>query len=1098
MTMQARAWLAGVCAVIWAAALLPGNAAAQTKLLRFPDIHGDQVAFVYAGDLWVAPATGGTATRLTAHPGLELFPKFSPDGNWIAFTGQYDGDEQVYVIPATGGVPKRLTHYPARGPLAPRWGYDNQVYGWTNDGSAVLFRSLRGDGWDLTDSRLYTVSVGGGLPTALPMPVTGAGAFSPDGNRVVYSYPFRDFRSWKRYAGGWAQDIYIFDLGTNQSQRVTDNPRADRDPMWIGDMVYFTSDRDGTLNVYSYDPASGATMQLTRSTTWDVRWPSDDGRGRIVYELGGELVVFDVSTGESQPISIDVPSEGLAARPSQMNVADNIEGWALSPKGERALFVARGDIFTAPIEHGATRNLTMSSGAHDKHARWSPDGSKIAFISDMTGEEEVYVIDQDGSGGPQQLTSGSTGMLYAPEWSPDGDYIAYSDKEGKLYVLNVATKEKREVADQRQYQLFDYTWSPNGGWLAFTLNDRNGFSSVWVYGMADRQLHRVTSEMFNDFSPTWDPKGDYLFYLSDRALAPQIGSFEWNYVVNRESWIYALALRGDVANPFPPRSDEVKIGGDEDDEGDGAEGAKGPASIEFEGMAERVTRVPVANGNYGGLTAVNGSLIYVEGAPFFYGASSGQSPSIKIFSMEDREEKTVLEGVGNYALSHDGKKMLVRQGGSFSLYDVKAEASGSKKGVSTADLKVDRVPAEEWEEIFDEVWRRYRDWFYVENMHGYDWEALREQYRPLLAYVAHRSDLNYVISEMIAELSVGHAYIQGGDYEIPDRPSFALLGATFELDEGSGRYRIAKIYEGDNAEEHYRSPLTEVGVNVSVGDYVLSVNGEDLRAPTNPYEVLRGKADAPLTLQVNSRPRLDGAREVMVKPIDSELSLKYYTWVAAKRRYVEEATDGRIGYLHIPDMGADGIREFIKWYYGQIRKDGLVIDVRGNGGGNVSAMLIQRLNRELLATGFNRTADWPDTYPGTVFYGHLVCLINETSASDGDIFPGMFKKADLGPLIGKRTWGGVVGISGHGPLIDGGVVFVPQYATNDIDGSYIIEGYGVAPDIEVENTVESILAGRDLQLERAVQEVTEAVRRDPKRLPERPAPPVKTKESGGN
>ena len=453
----------------------------------------------------------------------------------------------------------------------------------------------------------------------------------------------------------------------------------------------------------------------------------------------------------------------------------------------------------------------------------------------------------------------------------------------------------------------------------------------------------------------------------------------------------------------------------------------------------------------------------------------------------------VLEGVGNYALSHDGKKMLVAQNGAFNLYDVKADASGSKKTVSTAGLQVDRVPAEEWAQIFDEVWRRFRDWFYVENMHGYDWQALREQYRPLLAHVAHRSDLNYVISEMIAELAVGHAYIQGGDYEIPDRPSFALLGATFELDEGSGRYRIAKIYEGDNAEDRYRSPLTEVGVNVGVGDYILAINGEALQAPDNPYRMLRGKASAPLTLKVNSQPRMEGARDVMVNPITGELSLKYYTWVAAKRRYVEEATDGRIGYMHIPDMGGDGIREFIKWYYGQIRKEGMVVDVRGNGGGNVSAMLIQRLSRKLLSTGFNRTADWPDTYPGTVFYGHLVCLINETSASDGDIFPGMFKQAGLGPLIGKRTWGGVVGISGHGPLIDGGAVFVPQYATNDIDGSYIIEGYGVAPDIEIENTVQSVIAGQDLQLERGVQEVLDAVRRDPKRLPERPAPPVKTK-----
>jgi tricorn protease len=1095
MTMLGRAGAAFACALLCAAALLPDTADAQTKLLRFPDIHGDQVAFSYAGDLWVAPAAGGTATRLTAHAGLELFPKFSPDGRWIAFTGQYDGDEQVYIIPATGGVPKQLTYYPARGPLAPRWGYDNQVYDWTNDGSAVLFRSVRGDGWDLTDSRLYTVPTEGGLPTALPMPVTGAGSYSPDGNRVAYSYPFRDFRAWKRYEGGWAQDLYIFDLTTNESQKIADHPRADRDPMWIGDLVYFASDRDGTLNLYSYNPADGRTTQLTQSTTWDVRWPSDDGQGRIVYESDGELVVFDVASGNSTPISINVQDDGLAARPSRISVAGNIEGWALSPKGERALFVARGDVFTAPIEHGPTRNLTQSAGAHDKHARWSPDGSKIAFVSDMSGEEEIYVIDQEGSGEAERLTSGGTGMIYWPQWSPDGEHIAYSDKEGKLYVLNVESKDRREVADEHQNQIFDYTWSPNGGWLAFTLNEPNGFASVWVYGMADRQLHRVTGEMFNEFSPTWDPEGNYLFYMADRALAPQIGSFEWNYVVDRETWIYALALRGDVEHPFPPRSDEVEVDGDGDGDGDdeGEEEAEGPIAIEFEGLGERVVRVPVGNGNYGGLTALKGSLLYVEGAPFFYGASSGQSASIKIFSIEDREEKTVLDEVGNYALSHDRKKMLVAQAGSFAQYDVKADASGSRKAVSTAGLSVDRVPAEEWEQIFNEVWRRFRDWFYVDNMHGYNWDALREQYYPQLAHVAHRSDLNYVIGEIIAELAVGHAYIQGGDYEVPSREPVALLGATFELDEGSGRYRIAKIYEGDNAEDRYRSPLTEIGANVSVGDYILAINGDELQAPENPYRMLRGKHSAPLTLTVNGRPTMNGAREVTINPLTSELPLKYFTWVAAKRRYVEEATDGRVGYMHIPDMGGDGIREFIKWYYGQIRKEGMIIDVRGNGGGNVSAMLIQRLSRDLLGTRFSRTADWPGTYPTTVFYGHMVCLINETSASDGDIFPARFQKAGLGPLIGKRTWGGVVGISGHGPLVDGGIVFVPQYATNDLDGSYIIEGIGVAPDIEVENTPESVIAGQDFQLERGVQEVLEAMARDPRRLPERPPAPVKTK-----
>ncbi|MGD2218348.1 MAG: S41 family peptidase, partial [Gemmatimonadales bacterium] len=550
-------------------------------------------------------------------------------------------------------------------------------------------------------------------------------------------------------------------------------------------------------------------------------------------------------------------------------------------------------------------------------------------------------------------------------------------------------------------------------------------------------------------------------------------------------------------HPFPPQSDEVTIEGESagagEDEDEGDENGEGPIRIDFEGLAERVVRVPVEADNFGGLAAVEGHLLYFRGTPGYYGRAADSRPAIKIFSMEDREESTLADGVGGAALSFDGKKILIREGGSFNLYDVRPNASGTEKTVSTSDLYVDRVPAEEWEEIFEEVWRRFRDFFYVENMHGYDWEALREQYRPWLQHVAHRSDLNYVLTEMVAELNVSHAYITGGDFEIPSRPRYALLGARFELDEGSGRYRIARIYEGDNAEDRYRSPLTEVGVDVAVGDYILAVDGEELRAPQNVYEVLRHRAGDPLTLTVNDRPRAGGSREVTVTPVTNEQPLKYYTWVAEKRRQVEEASDGRVGYLHIPDMGANGIREFIKWYYGQIRKEGLVIDVRGNGGGNVSQMIIDRLSRELLGTRFARTNDYARTYPYQVFYGHMVCLINETSASDGDIFPARFKKAGLGPLIGVRTWGGVIGITGHGPLIDGGGVNVPQFGTNDVDGSWIIENYGVEPDIEVQNTPGSLIEGRDLQLERGIAEIMAMIEADPKRLPDRPADPVKTK-----
>ncbi|HXG68895.1 MAG TPA: peptidase S41, partial [Blastocatellia bacterium] len=725
--------------VLTALVLLPVSASAQTKLLRFPDIHGDRVVFTYGGDLWTAPAQGGTATRLTAHPGVEVFAKFSPDGRWIAFTGQYDGDEQVYVIPATGGEPKQLTFYPARGPLTPRWGYDNQVYGWTKDGRSIVFRSLR-DSWTLPISRLYTVPMNGGPAEALPMPESGAGDFSPDGTQMVYSPRSRDFRSEKRYGGGQANYLYIFNLRTYETRRISPGPRPDRDPMWIGSTIYFNSDRDGHFNLYAYDVASGKTTQLTNNQTWDVRWPSSDNDSRIVYELNGELQVFDVKARKNTPISITVPDDGLARRPGRIPVANNIEDFSLSPKGERALFCARGDIFTAPIEHGPTRNLTRSSGAHDKWPRWSPDGSRIAFISDKSGEEEVYVVAQDGSTPPEQLTNGGKAMRYAPEWSPDGSRLAFSDKDGKVYVLTLADKKLTEIADSPRGQVRDYRWSPRGNHLAFSMTDANGFASIYIWSAADSQLRRVTDEMFNEFNPAWDPQGNYLYYLSDREFAPQISSIEFNYALNRETGIFAMALRKDVKHPFPPESDEVTI----TKEGEARPDAKkeeaprpsDPLAIDFDGLASRVARVPVQSDNYGGLSVKAGHLLYVVGSAFYYGRQGDRPNALKVFSLKDRKETTLVEGANGYALSLDGSKVIVAQGQNYSVYDAAPGGDKSKKAVSTAGLAVDRVPAEEWEQIFNEVWRRYRDWFYVENMHGYDWAALREQYRPLLKHVA--------------------------------------------------------------------------------------------------------------------------------------------------------------------------------------------------------------------------------------------------------------------------------------------------------------------------------------------------------------------------
>lgn len=1068
--------------------LLATSASAQTKLLRFPDIYEDRIVFSYAGDLWTVSNTGGTATRLTSHPGLELFPKFSPDGTQVAFTGQYDGDEQVYVMPATGGVPTQLTYYPARGPLAPRWGHDNQVYDWTSDGQSVLFRSLRYS-TDLSDSRLFLVSSRGGLPVPLAMPESGAGDLSPDGQQVVYSPLFRDFRTWKRYEGGWAQELYIFDRKSHDLDRITDHPRADRDPMWIGDTIFFSSDRDGIVNLYSFHLRNRETRQLTQSDSWDVRWPSDDGSGQIVYELNGELEVYSIAGGRSQRLSITVPTDGVAMRPARVSASTFVEDFGLSPKGERALFVARGDVFTAPIENGPTRNLTKSPGAHEKWAQWSPDGSQIAFISDATGEEEIYIVNQDGSAMPTQLTTGGQAMRYAPVWSPTGRSIAFSDKDGKLSAIDVDTQQLIEIVDEAHGQVRDYTWSPNGSYLAFSLREPSEFSSIFIWSEAENRLRRVTSAQFHEWNPVWDPKGRYLYYLSDRKFAPQLGSFEWNYVVDRETGIYALALSRDEAHPLPPESDEVTVREDETSSQESKDEADVQVDIDFDGLARRVARLPVEFDNYHQLSAGSGQVFFVRSGPSYYGRLSDVKPELQSFALDSRETKTIAEGISGYALSSEGDTLIVRESSVFKVYPV---SDGEARVVSTKGLMVDRVPAKEWVQIFDEVWRRFRDFFYVENMHGYDWEALRKQYRPLLTDVAHRSDLNYVIGEMVAELSVGHAYITGGDWEAPSRPSVALPGAIFEADLASNRYRLSEIFEGHNEEERYRAPLTEIGIDAREGDYILAIDGEELHGDDNPYRVLRHRAEQPVRFTLNDQPTLDGARDVVFQPITTERSLRYLEEITVNRQRVDELSDGRVGYLHVPDMGAEGIQEFIKWFYGQIRKEGLVIDVRGNGGGNVSQMLIERLSRSLLGTQFARTYDAPGTYPSTVFHGHLVCILDEDSASDGDIFPYRFREAGLGPLIGKRSWGGVVGITDHGQLMDGGRVNVPQFGTNAVDGDWVIEGIGVEPDILVDNDPKSVIAGSDPQLERAVDEIMTMIQNDPQVLPERPAPPIKT------
>ena len=735
------------------------------------------------------------------------------------------------------------------------------------------------------------------------------------------------------------------------------------------------------------------------------------------------------------------------------------------------------------------RNLTDTPGAHEKWPVWSPDGSRIAYISDKTGEEQIWVVPEDGRGPAEQITTGLKAFLYRPAWSPDGKSIVFGDEDGRIDVVTVADHTVKEIAHDTKGAMLDYAWSPRGNFLAFSMTASNGFTSIYVES-PDGQLHHITSENFNSSTPAWDPDGNYLYFLSDHEFGPILSTREFDYAAERNTQIYAMALRKDVANPFPPESDEVTVAKEGEKKEEKKDEKPADLKIDFDGMEHRVARVPVDAANYQGLLAKSGYLFYGVVGAVYYSRPAETKTTLRIYSLKERKETTLAEDLTGANLSSDGSKLLVRQPSGFSLMDATPTGAAGKKAVATSGLYADRVPAEEWTEIFNEVWRRYRDFFYVPNMHGFDWEALRKEYQPLLQYAAHRTDVTYVISEMISELTVQHAYVEGGDFEIPPRPKVALPGARFELDKASNRYRISKIFEGQNEEDRYRSPLTEIGVDVKVGDYVLAINGHDLTGNDDPYRLLRNAADNPVEWRVNSTPSMQGSRTITYRPITNEQNLIYIDWVTANRRKVDQLSGGRIGYIQVPDMGEDGIYEFIKWYYPQIRKDALIIDDRANGGGNVSRMLIERLSKKVLGAQWGRTVDQPDLYPDA-FIGPMVTLLDGNSASDGDIFPAMFRAAGLGPLIGKRSWGGVVGITDHGPLIDGGHVFVPEFGFTDAKGQWIIEGHGVDPDIEVDNDPASLIQGKDPQLERGVAELMKKLQENPPKRLTRPESPVK-------
>lgn len=1057
-------------------------AGTASKLLRYPDVHDDVIAFVYSGDIWTVPAAGGLARRITSHPGMESFPKFSPDGRRIAFTGQYGGDEQVYVMPSIGGVPKQLTAYPAWGPLPARWGSDNQVVGWTPDGESVLFRSWRQEK-AVVDSRLYTVAVDGGLPSVLPMPRAGSGTFSPDGQKVLYSPQARDFRTWKHYRGGWAQELWIYDLD-GSARNVTQHDAVDRDPIWSARGIFFVSNRNGALNLYRMSPDDYRIEQLTHHEG-DVRWASGDANGNVVYELQGSLRLHSADGADAE-VTVYAPDDGVHTRPRVIDVGEQIEDFDLGPNGRRAAITARGDVFSVPVGEGVIRNLTHSD-THERLAAWSPDGTVVAYVSDASGEEEVWLASDQPGAEPRQLTHGHQFRLYHIEWSPAGDRIAAGDHRGNIYVIDVRSGELEKCGETGAWYRQDFAWSPDGRYLAWSALEPTFLSSIFVWSERTGTV-RLTSPLSNEFSPAWHASGDYLFFLGDRGFGPQIGANEWNYVVNRETSLLGIALRPGLPDPFAPVQPQQDEPAAADRESPGDEPVE--VNIELEGIELRIFRAPLPSDNFGLLVTSGDDLLLVRTGALYLGREPAVEPELVAYSITDREQRTIAGNIlgetasrrivgatGQVQVAADAPKVLVRNSETgFEVYDTGSDDSPGPKSVDLDNLRKRIDPRREWRTAFDEVWRRFRDFFYVRNMHGYDWEAIGARYHELLPHVSHRSDLSYLIGEMIAELNVGHAYVFGGDaWDLP-RPPAVLIGASFELDTQAGRYRIARILPGDNSDPVYHSPLTQVGVDVDAGDYLLAINGVDLTSDGNPYSLLREQAGPLVELVVSPTPDYTDSRRVLVKPLDSEQPLVYYAWVEGNRRTVDELSGGRIGYLHLPNMGAGGIREFIRSYYGQIRKDGLIVDVRGNTGGNVSQMILERLFRKPYSLGYVHGEKYTRVYPwgiggNRVFTGEIAVIANETTLSDGEAFTWTFQQAGRGPVIGTRTWGGVIGIDDTGVTVDGGGVRVPQFALANTAGEWVVEGTGVVPDIPVANLPTDALAGRDRQLERAVAEL---------------------------
>ena len=1080
----------------------------EARLLRFPATNGTDIVFSYAGDLFTAPLAGGEAKRLTSHIGYEMFAKYSPDGKTIAFTGEYDGNREVYIIPATGGEPVRLTYTStnSRDDLGDRMGPNNIVMAWTPDGKYIVYRNRTGDGFP---GKLWKVSVKGGMPEELPLPEGGFCSYSPDGKELAYNRVMREFRTWKYYRGGMADEVWVYD--GKSVEKITDNVAQDIFPMWVGDEIYFASDRDMNMNIFVYNTTTKATTKVTNFSDFDVKFPSTNGK-LVVFEKGGFLYKLDPATKKAEQIHINLASDVVYSRPELKKVQGR--GFSVSPDGKRAAVTARGEVFDVPVGKGITRNITQTPGANERAATWSPDGKYIAYISDVTGENEVYLYEASTET-TVQATKGNDTYISNLMWAPDSKHIYYTDRKNRLVEVDPASKSKKVVFSSPEGGLYGVSFSPDSKWIAYTKRAPNDMNIVYVHNLASGKVYPVTEKWYNSGSPMFSSDGKFLIFTSDRDLTPVYSRIEWNYTYSNMSATYMAMLTKDTPSPLLPTDSESSPAKEDDKaapEGPGARpggpgfgGPGGPApggkpaekkveetKIDPEGIIDRVVKLPIS----GRVFFCDGKKVWFTGGggpmggpggPGGPGGFGGGGAGVKTYDFASGKTEDCADGMITYRLGD--KKAVLNSRGKSTVINFPSPKVGPGGDAIDADNMYALVDySQEWPQVYNEVWRAFRDGYYLENMHGRDWKGVKAKYEPLLPYVKTRLDLNYLLGAMISELASGHAYVNPGPYPKPDRIPMGLLGAKFSKD--NGYFKIDHIYAGATYRPELRSPLTEPGMDISEGDYITAINGKSLKDVDNIYKLLIGKADKLIELTVNKK-AAEGGRKVVVKPIDNEYPLEHYEWVMKNIKTVEEKSGGKVGYIYIPDMGAEGLNEFARYWYPQLDKEALIIDDRENGGGNVSPMIIERLQRVVYRMNAGRGSDRVSTIPDGAHVGPKVLLINKYSASDGDLFPWGFKANNLGTVIGTRTWGGIVGIGGSLPYMDGTDVRVPGSTSFDPNtGDWIIENYGVDPDIVLDNDPIKEYSGTDEQLLKAIDVALEQIKtqKSHKDLPGKPKP----------